>query len=423
MFVTRLIAEADSLVRNINELAGRDCAVANHSQSRVSAEDMRRADTLVITHAAYVKALESKIGNGRDRWSDYIDWEFGKRRLTIIDESLGEIIDNYQVKAEDVRYALGFINPDLRRDNPWAVAAVEEIHSVLNKLADLVDQQAQRPSFAEEPSVAFEVGKDDGHTRIVWRSVNDGKVQFPDNMGIGALRDVMLGLPYDHMSLKRSSVFDRERIANRVDATLKGCEAVLSRWAFYAKKGKDHTLNASQLLLPPGLPGPVVLDATARHNFLWELLGERAFIYPAPPKVRSYVNVTLHVAHGLGIGKTKMLQRANERVPKLLASLGDAIAPSRRVLLCVHKGIEEGVGNVGGNRAGRCVAPGLDQHHARRRIFGKSRGEDRTGATAADDQDVWVIHGRRASPSGERNGELEAQRNQVGGGKSSPRGV
>ena len=40
----------------------------------------------------------------------------------------------------------------------------------------------------------------------------------------------------------------------------------------------------------------MVLDATAREDFIYELMEDRAVIIPTPPGVRDYSSVTLHVA-------------------------------------------------------------------------------------------------------------------------------
>ena len=114
LIVTRQIVDAVSLVAVINQLAGRECAIAKHSQSTVSKEQVVQADILVITHAAYIKALEALTLEEEDRWSRFIEWEHGQRKLTIIDESLSEIITEHQVEAQDIRYALGFVSRELR---------------------------------------------------------------------------------------------------------------------------------------------------------------------------------------------------------------------------------------------------------------------------------------------------------------------
>jgi broad specificity phosphatase PhoE len=150
----------------------------------------------------------------------------------------------------------------------------------------------------------------------------------------------MADVPYDLKIIKRNSPLDRERMKQHVDATLAACEAVLSMWAFYAKKGFEHTLNVSKLLIPENLPSPVVLDATASQNFLWELMGNKVQVHQIKDHPRSYQQVTLHVAYGAGLGKGKMIEKAQDRFPRLLARLQSTLASDRSVLLCTHKAVE-----------------------------------------------------------------------------------
>jgi hypothetical protein len=331
LIVTRQITEANNLVSQINRLAGHQCAIAKHSQTKVGREQIRKSDILVITHAAYTKALEAKTRDEDDRWSSLIEWEHGQRRLTIIDESLSEIIAEYQVKAEDIRYALGFVSASMRKEHEWAITALEEMLSVVDKVGAVVDAS---------PSGDIDSDNNLRGSRIVWRAVQESRAEYPVNMGIGELRVAMSGLPFDLMALKRASALDKERIRQRVDGTLASCEAVFSIWGYYARKGADHTLNVSRLLIPPNLPSPVVLDATASQNFLWELLGGRVNVHQIKEHPRSYGNVTLHVAYASGLGKTKMQEKAKERFPKLLTELQDRLNNGRKLLLCTHKGVK-----------------------------------------------------------------------------------
>lgn len=252
---------------------------------------------MVITHAAYTKALEAKIVNEEGRWSNLIEWEHGQRRLTIIDESLAEIIAEHQVKAEDIRFVLGLASQDLRNDHPWAVQSLEKMLSVLDQIKTAVDTS----SDVQDGDVSADLQS----SRIVWKAVQEGRVEYPDDMGIGELRSVMSGLPYDLLALKRSSILDRERIRQRVDDTLAACEAILSMWGFYSKEGVDHTLNVLKLLIPPNLPTPVVLDATASQHFLWELLGERAYIHQKRPNLARMQRLTCTSLMAQVLGKQR----------------------------------------------------------------------------------------------------------------------
>jgi hypothetical protein len=326
LVVTRTIAQADEIVADVRKLvaaADADRVQARHSGNKLDPCAMRAADVLVITHEAYTRALEGLSQERHGRWDDYTTWDFGPRRLTIIDEALSGVVEENQVKAGDIRFVLGFIDPSLKRQFSAQVEALERACEVLDKIA----------AFHADNSGPIAA-------RIVWRGVHDGRVKFPEACSMGPLREAMAGIRYDLQALQKDSTYDRRRIAAKVDRTLKDCEAIMARWAYYYRKGNDDTFNSSQLLIPPGLPGPVILDATASQNFLWKLLGSRAEIAEVPPGTRTYANVTIHVARGSGVGKTTMRERGASRLPRLLANLEQRLTPDRKVLLCLHKHIE-----------------------------------------------------------------------------------
>ena len=84
-----------------------------------------------------------------------------------------------------------------------------------------------------------------------------------------------------------------------------------------------------------------MLDATAKQNFLWTLLGSRALLVPIPQGARSYGNVSLHIARSsCGLGKGKMRVSGKVRIPRLLAELERQLSPDRKVMLCLHKNVE-----------------------------------------------------------------------------------
>lgn len=103
LIVVREIETADELADQINQtfqasVGGRSSkdrlevhhpavpALARHSRARSSVEEIRSAPILVITHAAYVQALDRLTENVEDRWSTLIEWEFGQRRFICVDE-------------------------------------------------------------------------------------------------------------------------------------------------------------------------------------------------------------------------------------------------------------------------------------------------------------------------------------------------
>jgi hypothetical protein len=324
LIVTRTIAQADEIAATIKDLISdapdADRVRATHSEARLHPFSMRAADVLVITHEAYTRALEALNTEHYGRWDDYTTWMHGPRRLTIIDEAISGVVEENQVKADDIRIALSHIAPPLRQQFPDQVAALERVCEVLDRIAAF---NADNPG----PIPA----------KIVWRGLHDNRFKQPS---MGPLREAMATIRYDLKCLRKDSPNDRRRISTNVDRTLKDCEAILARWAYYYRKGNDDTFNSSQLLIPPGLPGPVILDATASQNFLWKLLGSRVEIAEIPSGTRTYENVTIHVARANGLGKTKMTERGKVRLPRLLTNLQGHLSSHRKVLLCVHKRVE-----------------------------------------------------------------------------------
>jgi hypothetical protein len=316
LIVTRLIAQADEMVDHINKLAGRSVAVADHSAHRASPEQLNESDVLVITQQAYVNATQT-LSSARDKkWSKVTNWRGGKRLLTIIDEALCNVIEESQVKVDSLSRAIGYIPHDVRDAYPDEVAALEGLYEALWHHAGL------SAGFGAGASMAWHEGGSD------------------EPVNLTSLRAAMLKLPYDRYVGKADEA-DRKRIATQTDKTLAAAEAVLDQYAYFALKGSQPTLNSSALLVPLDAPGPVVLDATAREDFIYKLMEDRADIIPTPPGVRDYSRVTLHVAWTKsGVGKGAMVEHAKKRFPRLIEDLSQRLSAERSVFFCVHKAIE-----------------------------------------------------------------------------------
>ncbi len=317
LIVTRLIAQADEMVDAINALTGRQVAVANHTEHRASAEQLNESDVLVITHQAYVNATQTLTSTQAGKWTRLTHWRGGRRLLTIIDEALCNVIEESQVKVDRLGQAIGFIPHNLRVAYAAEVEALEELYEALGHHAGV--------------SAGF-----GGGACMAWGP--EGAASGPVNLR--ALRDAMLKLPYDDY-ISKSDEGERKRLAAQIDKTLAAAEAVLDQYAYFALKGKEPTLNSSALLVPLDAPGPVVLDATAREDFIYKLMEDRAAIIPTPTGVRDYSSVTLNVAWTRsGMGKGAMVDHAKTRFPCLIADLTQRLAPERKVFLCVHKAVE-----------------------------------------------------------------------------------
>ena len=329
LVVTRTIAQAEEIAKTIRELLSDPAddykVQTKHSQNKLHVFTMQAAEVLVITHAAYTLALEGLTSERYGRWQDYTSWMHGQRSLTIIDEALSGVVEESRITADDIRFAMSFIDPVLRLRFTSQVQALEMVR-------DTLDSIAKFNATVEEADKAVSA-------QIVWREGHKGRLKFPQAFAMGPLREAMASIRYD-LKVRKESAFERQRIADIVHRTLKSCEAVLTRWAYYYRKGAHDTFNSSQLLISASLPGPVVLDATASQNFLWQLLEARAEIAHVPAGTRSYRNVTIHVARASGLGKTKMREHGKRRLPRLLASLQTTVPSDSKVLLCLHKRIE-----------------------------------------------------------------------------------
>jgi hypothetical protein len=297
LIVSRLIAQAEEMVSAINTLAGRQVAIADHTNHRATQEQLNASDVVVITHQAYVNATQTFSNTKDGKWARLTHWKGGRRLLTIVDEALCNVIEESQVKVDNLGRAIGYVTHELREKHPKAVAALEDLYEALGHHAGVSEAYG-------------------GGACMAWYEDDS---QGPVNLSL--LRADMLRLPYDQY-VGKADDNDRKRIASQVDKTLVAAEAVLDQHAYFALKGAQPTLNTSALLVPLDAPGPVVLDATAREDFLYKLMEARAYIIPTPSGVRDYSSVKLHVAHTSGgIGKNAMIAKAKTRFPRLIDDL------------------------------------------------------------------------------------------------------
>jgi hypothetical protein len=306
------------MAKEINELAGRVVAVAHHSDKPATSEELHSSDILIITHQAYVNSA-GRLGSHKDALrSRFTSWRGGRRLLTIIDEALANVVENNKVTVASLAQVISYVTPEIRHEFPEQLKVLEELHYVL-------------------VSHANPEGRSNTHSiRMLWDD-DSSVVQMPD---MEALQRAMKSLPYDTMVLGEHCDSSRDRIWRKVREVLIQAEAVMEQWAYYAKKGAEHSINSASFLIPWDVPGPVVLDATASANFLWDLFGHRAQIVPTPSKVRDYATVTLHVARATGVGKHTMIRSIKTRFPRLLHALEKEIGSDRSVFLCMHKDAE-----------------------------------------------------------------------------------
>ena len=316
LIVTRLIAQANEMAKEINKLAGRVVAVAHHSEKPATPQELLDSDILIVTHQAYVNSGRH-LRPHKDA-PKFVSWRGGQRLLTIIDEALANAVEDNKVTEANLAQVISYVPPEIRHQFPEQLKVLEELHYILL-------------------SHANPEGRSDNHSiRMLWDD-DSSVIQMPD---MAALQLAMKPLPYDTIVLGELNDGRRNHIWRKVRDVLTQVEAVMTQWAYYARRGNVHSINSASFLIPWDVPGPVVLDATANANFLWDLFGPMAHIVPTPSKVRDYSTVTLHIARAKGVGKTTMVPNIKTRFPRLLHSLESELGSDRSVFLCMHKDAE-----------------------------------------------------------------------------------
>lgn len=306
LIVTRLIVDADKAAAEINALSGRGVAVALHSESTASPSDIFNADVLVVTHEGYRRAAESFGLGDTSRWAKLSSWRGGERLLVIIDEALGNVVRSYRATAPGLATALRSVPNDIHQKYPNAVEIISNLEKWLEKREDISGEEAAK--------LLWDAGLTDGTL---------GEVQSFRAEMQGALCDPALF---------------NENAPSLVDNILHDIEMLLTRHAYYFRNGAQPSINGGAYLIPSGFPGAVVLDATADHDAIYRLLGDRALVAPIPQGIRDYSNVTLHVCRtSAGLGKHVMDEKKQTRLPRLAAHLSEQLGPDRSIFLCVHK--------------------------------------------------------------------------------------
>jgi hypothetical protein len=311
LIVTRLIKDAERIVDNINSIAGCTVAVTYNTDNKLRATEMAEADVLVITHAAFMRACWSFDADGGGRWDDYHSWRGGKRHLVVIDEALLNSVSQHRVASKDIDMVLRALPHEYREPHAGAI-------KTLIKLQVYLDEQEQKHAPGADQTVTL------------WTEGSPRHAQE-----IEALHEALGAAEFD------PNLF-ADDAAHNVSTVLEAVQVMLEEFAYYHRNGAHHTLNGARYLIPKGMPGVLVLDATARSNMTYQLLAGGVLIADVPAGIRNYDNVTLHVARSAsGMGKTKMDKEKHKRLPRLVDELGKQLASDRKVFLCVHKCVKD----------------------------------------------------------------------------------
>lgn len=318
LIVVRMRTEANDLAEHINKLANTNVAIAVHGDSEHEQSAISASPILVITHSAYVLAVQSTL-----KLDNYVLWKSGERKLTVIDERLG-IIKHDQVQLDELRQLRGHIPHTIVQKHPLEITVLDDVIKKLESLAG------------------------DKVNRIRLTAKDFGKV-VP--MAFDGLREALKTIPLDSLILHATSPEERQRLASRHKTTLASLAVILANWSLYASKGTLHTLSTGRVIMPNSLKSAVIMDATAAFDPVYKLLGESVQFINPPTGIRSYQNVTLHVSTGHKVGKHSLAKRIQKEAATFITELQHRIKASDKLLICTHKASKSHLEGYGDNIA------------------------------------------------------------------------
>jgi DEAD/DEAH box helicase len=344
LIVTRLKADCDRIADRINKFGiqygGQETAVSYHSgrSSELKITDLKDYPVAVITHRAYEMALDY-LGNDSEidkTWShfqrygrnmDYpIQWDKGEysidnrygydlRRLIVIDECM-DIVEHNKASLDKLRVTLSAIPTNIRRKHPEVIS---EIRKMITLLEDW-DQQ-------------IKAGEKNTKETLMWnRPVEELK-----DPGFMALINDLKGIQFDHQ-INKNDPMERQRLRQIHEKRLKDLYYIHRHWAYYANHKDHHTLNTARLLVPEGIKGCVVMDATASTNKVYDLHDDSEKV-PPPDGSRRYDQFRLHVTKGCKVGKHHMVKNASRLSQSLIHDLQKRLSPDNKVLIVCHKDV------------------------------------------------------------------------------------
>jgi hypothetical protein len=322
LIVTRRIKEADILVEQINDLSPIDTAVAYHSESSVSINQLSKHPVLVVCHRAYENALNILCPQAtiQETWPFLHDFNQGKRKLIIIDEAL-DIVEHSQAGIEGLRFTLGCIPTFVRDANQEAIKSLEE-------LVSLLETYDRRLSASNNEDEAV---KDH---RELDKIFNEDKI--PD---LDKLRKDMKEIKFERQQHGKKDLAYRNKLYKTHDSRLREVHNTFKAWRYYSSISSEPTLHTARLIVPKDATGAVVLDATASSDLIYKLFDNAVIIDP-PKGSRNYQNVTLHISEGHRVGKGYLTNNAKQVCDQLVAHLDKELSEDSRVLIVTHKDVE-----------------------------------------------------------------------------------
>jgi len=315
IFIVRTIDQCEEAVAKINSHAGEEVAITRHSKNNVTLTECSFKPILVITHEAFVRSVEKVDGEFIGVWGSISHWSGGQRKLTIVDESLTNVIEHHIVKLTDVYALLGDIPSYVRNK-------FQKEDEVLDRIATTIKDS--RKARLEGSQVLLQ-----------WKA---RQFDLPEDLDWEGLRTE---LSASMRSRKYSDEVVKTRLKQHLD-TIRSVEGITNSWCYTSAKGGEHVLTSSRFKVPEEVPGPVVLDATASQDVVSFLLGGEKVSLTSLPRSRSYKNVTLHVARTksrVGVGKNEMRGDRTVRSEALMRTISNMDKDNKWLVVC-HKDVE-----------------------------------------------------------------------------------
>lgn len=329
LIVTRLKTQADDIAATINDHAGKDVAVAYHTDARCDPAALAFSPVVVICHRAFELSLDAATKRD-EAFSAFMTWRTHGRKLVVVDEAL-DIVEEAYVTYDDVRFLVNALPAEFVAADGPQMQVITTVEHVLKTITN-----------------AAKDGRKNG-TPVSETMLRTSGEKLAEDFDLTELRQALRSSRLDLRIAKKNDSDENKRLYNVADRVLKGIQATLENWAWYSKKQSGHAINTARLIVPDDAPGAVILDATASSNLIYQLFEDRVEVVPVLEEARRYDNVTLHIARGFAVGKSSMIKKVvgdkdtgtkGVEGDKLMSDLQARLGTDRKVMLVCHKDIE-----------------------------------------------------------------------------------
>ncbi|WP_159819290.1 hypothetical protein [Cyanobium sp. Copco_Reservoir_LC18] len=329
ILIVERIETANEAAKEINrfyqDITGRTdlCAVAKHSQSEVSFEEIYNYPILVICHQGYSNSLHRLSDGNESTMRSLRKWRYGERRLVIVDESINPITE-YQLTLDDYNRVHGYFVQNgvirrLKQQHPQEWAVFEAIGPVLEQIQS-----------------------DNKHITITTDSFNQILENAP-SANLQKLYDTLLkDCAWDLITIGRESASVAREVKSKIKTCLQAIDRLVSSWSYSTKSGSFQKTNAANWLISNEAGSMVILDGTAAQDLTYRLFPNREEV-TSNKALRNLENAKLHVKHTKANQGKSGFDNPTERDTRafeLYKWLKTNLDPDRKVLVVSHMNLE-----------------------------------------------------------------------------------